>query len=835
MVQKILGAQRDFSYGEVDVALKRSDDHPARKAGLRQMANARILNSAAVQNRPGRSALFPITNSGTRTEEFTISSGNIFKICFGPASIQIINSVGAVVQAFTTQGNGAALPWASAADIQLIDYAIFNLTITICFGHSMRPQVITYDGVSTWSIADYIEAIRAGGQKRTPFYRISPQGITMVVSGTSGIVNIAFSNPVLVPGHVGTRFRYCGRQLTVKTVTSSTTGTATVNETLPPAQSLVISNTVGVFNIGDEIIGATTGALGVLTASASQQTIVFGFAVVPISNFQVGDTVTGGTSAATGIVTAVNVGLSPGNSFVFNIVVSLSTGTLFQSGEVITGPHGSGTNVSVSSGLVQVQLLQKDSGNVASFSASETIAGPSGTATISSIGALAPQAVEEWEDEVINTLQGFPGSCFVDQFRLGFCDFPTVPGGIGWSAINSPNDLYAEDASSPDNAIFEVAPDKVRVFYVVPGMESSEFVFTDRKLYYIQINATSPLKPGSVGFQILSSDGCAQVKPRPSQETILYANAGKNSVMAVTAPGNYYRPFETKALSEFHEHLFSNIVAIAAPTADGTFNERYAYVMNGNGSIVIGKYTVQSGQFAGAVGWGPWSGGGSVSWVAAWNADVLFTTSYFGVGLCEVLDDTQYLDGAVSVNNLPAAFTPPGGKGPLYLLYPGQSVTLMDQVTRAMGTYHVDANGFIVPQFNGGENLSIASLVAGQPWTMTVEPFCPDANPGTDMGQRMFKRRVSRFAANVVNSTGFLMARLFSGPITPTSPALGTIMNQHRVPTWNQGDDATKPPPLREITERMRPIGRSFDPRVAIIKDSPGPLLIAELGMEATI
>ena len=29
----------------------------------------------------------------------------------------------------------------------------------------------------------------------------------------------------------------------------------------------------------------------------------------------------------------------------------------------------------------------------------------------------------------------------------------------------------------------------------------------------------------------------------------------------------------------------------------------------------------------------------------------------------------------------------------------------MDQVTRAMGTYKTDANGFIVPQFNGGENL----------------------------------------------------------------------------------------------------------------------------------
>jgi len=99
----------------------------------------------------------------------------------------------------------------------------------------------------------------------------------------------------------------------------------------------------------------------------------------------------------------------------------------------------------------------------------------------------------------------------------------------------------------------------------------------------------------------------------------------------------------------------------------------------------------------------------------------------------------------------------------------------------------------------------------------------------------MFKRRISRFAAYVIDSTGFLMARLFSGPITPTSPALGTVMNTRRVTAWNQGDDPTLPPPQREEVQRWRPLGRAFDPRVAIIKDTPGPLLIAEAGIEATI
>jgi hypothetical protein len=60
-------------------------------------------------------------------------------------------------------------------------------------------------------------------------------------------------------------------------------------------------------------------------------------------------------------------------------------------------------------------------------------------------------------------------------------------------------------------------------------------------------------------------------------------------------------------------------------------------------------------------------------------------------------------------------------------------------------------------------------------------------------------------------------------------------MNIHRVPTWNVGEDATQPPPLREEAQRWRPIGRAFDPRVAVIKDTPGPLMINELGIEVTI
>ena len=94
-------------------------------------------------------------------------------------------------------------------------------------------------------------------------------------------------------------------------------------------------------------------------------------------------------------------------------------------------------------------------------------------------------------------------------------------------------------------------------------------------------------------------------------------------------------------------------------------------------------------------------------------------------------------------------------------------------------------------------------------------------------------------AAYVSNSSGFDMARLFSGPITPTtaadSLALGTVMNRCRIPAWNIGDNVEVAPPLREQAYRCRPLGRSYDPRVAVIKQTPGPLTVHEIGLEASV
>jgi hypothetical protein len=848
-IPKLLGAQIDFSHGELDTSVKRSEN--INKLGGRQMSNWRILASKAFQNRSGRSALFLAAG---RTEELSMPGGAIFFINFGAASISVFNSAGAQVFTATTihripTDAGFAIPW-TALTVGGIVWAQIGKAIYIAYPDGAPnnvPQVLSFDGVSTWMLTPYLETVEYSGQKRTPFYRISPPNTTLLPSATTGNINITFSTAILNPSMVGTRLEFCGRQLTITSVTNATTGTATVNEPLPPGETLNYTTLNGQINIGDVVIGSVTGATGIVTTSTFSQTLLFARSfgyVNPASG--IGDTLTGGTSTTTGIVTGSSYYFDGSTYRIWN-TVSVTGGTGFINGENVTGSNGTFANNGVttsSTTTITVQLIPVGSSdNVIQFSGSENVVGPSGSFALTGHSIVAPQAVAIWDDEVMNAFRGYPASVFADQSRLGFTNFPSVPAGLAWSAIGLPYDLLV--AALPDNAIFELAPDNSQVFYVVAGMESSEFVFTDRAVYHIPISAAIPLAPGNVAFNKLSDYGCfPNVQPRRAEQSIIYIKAGGTMIGAVQTPGAYYRPHIVDNISELHSHLFTNLnpIAIAIPSGPAQFEETYIYITERFGSVVVGRYAMRQGliepgpEGKPAIGWLPWSGAGSVEWVAARQSDVIFTSQYGGVSVVERLDETQYLDGAVFVNNLPPALTPPGGKGPLWNFPgPNTTVTLIDLGTRFMDTYAVDANGFIIPRFIGGENLASLQLVAGQPWTAIFEPFTPEAPPGQSQHQRMLKRRVSYLAVRVTNSTGFVMARLFAGPITPSSPALGTIINQRRVPAYNQGEDPTQAAPQREEARRWRPVGRAFDPRIAVIKDTPGPLMINEIGMEVTI
>src|SRR6516225_3570896 len=728
-IAKITGAQIDFSAGELDESVKRAHES-IQKIGARQMSNWRILSSKLLQNRPGRSALF-LANG--RVEEVAMPGGSVFFLNFAAGAVKVFSAAGTQVFSATTfhripTDAGFAIPW-TAPSLGGITWAQIGEAIYITYPDGAPnnvSQVLSWDGVSTWTLAPYVETATPSGQKRTPFYRISPPNITLLPSAVSGNINITFSQAVLSAGMIGTRLQFCDRQLTITGVSSPTTGTATVNEQLPPGQTLTYATLTGTINVGDLVTGSFSSAQGIVTAAGAQQQLTFARPFGYFTPGNVGQTITGGTSGTTGIIIGQNYYFDGSTYYIWD-TVSITGGTGFTAGETVTGPSGSGTVngvTALTSLSVTVQLVPNTTNIVKQFVATgggitETVVGPSGSFICTAQSVIAPQAVADWDDEVMNLFRGYPASVFADQSRLGFANFPSVPAGIAWSAIGLPLDLFV--GAFPDNAIFELAPDSSQVFYVIPGMESSEFVFTDRAIYYIPITPAVPLEPGSIAFNKLSDYGVMpNVQPRRAEQSIIYIKAGGVQVGAVQSPGAYYRPYVVDHISELHSHLFTvaSPVVIAVPSGPNQFEEQYIYILRSDGFIVVGHYAMRQGllepgpEGKPAIGWVPWyTAGGNSTWVSARQSDVIFTTDYAPnsvptISIAERLDAGQYLDGALLVNSLPPDFMPPVGKGPLFRFPGPNSTVFLIDGGRPMGTYNVDANGFIIPQFIGGENLA---------------------------------------------------------------------------------------------------------------------------------
>jgi len=836
-IPKLIGTQRDFSSGEVDEALKRADEMSAMKTGARQLVNFRLLSGGQAKNRPGRRVLF--LEPG-RIEQVLMSPGNIFYLAFGDAYIRVYNAAGVLVAGTHVKGDGyTAIPWTAATAGSVTFAVVTSKTpqVYIAYGHDFPyniPLILTWDGISQysgWTIANFAESVLPTGQKRTLFTRLSPANVTLQPSAISGAI-ILYATPgssVFTPGMVGTRILWCGRQVLITGYIAPTEAYATVIEQLPNSVMVNLGNFIDIGQGNSEFVPGQNGY------------------------FLPGDLVEGSISGARGIViqSGATIGIAGTAQYLFYTQVPY----------VLVQPIPSTTT-----GAALPYYLETTVGSTSYFIWKENIVGANGNAQVGSTDLSAPQPVAVWDDEVMNNYRGWPASVFYDQNRLGFCGFAGSPSSIAWSASGLPSDFYVNGLATTvnaDNAIFEDAPGDAQVYFVVPGMESSEFVFCSNAVYYIPITPSAPLTPGSVSFNLLTSQGSYPgIKPAQIQQSILYVRAGGQSIGAVQTPGYYWRPSVIDLASEFHSHLFGAAapVALVAPQAPSQYEENYAYLLRADGTVVTTRYLIRNGLLEpGAegkpkTGWHPWNGVGFTSWISAQGGDLIFTTTYLvqgqpfssgfsngfdgGAGqkitVIETLDNTQYLDCAVPVNALPPGLVPPGGKGPLWFLA-GQEVTLIDQGTRIMGTYQIDLNGHLVPQFIGGENLLSPQLVAGQPWTAMIEPFAPDAPPGQSSGQRMKKRRVARMTVYVSNSNGFTLARLFSGPITQASPPLGTVMNFYRIPAWYMGDNVEAPPPLREAAYRWRPAGRSFDPRMAVMKDTPGPLLVHEIGMEITV
>jgi len=500
--------------------------------------------------------------------------------------------------------------------------------------------------------------------------------------------------------------------------------------------------------------------------------------------------------------------------------VTVSSVAGYVVGETVEGDKSSCRAELVAIGATTIDVVIIE--GYAGFTVTETVVGRDGRGVVSGQAGIGPLASVQWEEAFISSVRGYPGSVSSDVQRVIFCDFPQAEQGILWSAIGSIDDFLP--SGEADGAIFEFITARCRVLYVIGGAD--EFVITDRGVFYVPISGSSPLAPGSVEFRLISSDGAAQVRPVSTPDGLMFVGRTRTRLYAIIGTGQVARSYITRSLTDFHSHLFTEVISIAAgDESNDALGGRYFYAVNADGTAVAGRYSETSEW----TGWFSWESTGMITAVCARYGEVLFAVAYDlpgglvetveGISASAVMDGTINLADFVGSDPLQDSTGDPikDSTGKSILAVAGALVPFASATVDAMadgfylGTIDIDVDGSIVI-----DGTDLTSVSIGFKFPVLIIPLLPSPDGGEAVGQRMRRRKVSKVMLTVRDTQVF-------------------EADGHTFAGFDAGEGMETSRPVRDKTYRYRKSGRSFDPEISITQTVPGSFMLIESTVELTV
>jgi hypothetical protein len=420
---------------------------------------------------------------------------------------------------------------------------------------------------------------------------------------------------------------------------------------------------------------------------------------------------------------------------------------------------------------------------------------------------IDPLPIPYWDEAFMTPFRGWPGAVSVDRQRLIFCDFKQLPGAILESEIGEPEAFNigqasigkASDTVDAADAIFEIAPHRERVVFVMGGPD--QFVFTENVIYYIPISESNPLAPGSVGFREIGTGGCAEVRPVRTSSAIIYLSLDAARVMAVRSTGQTTAPYVLSHISRYHSQLIKAPVDIAVSYGQSVDSGETVYIVNADGSVTVGRYN------AGAdfVGFVPWRTDGLIKGIAALAETVNFATERTlpngsVVRSFEELDYSLKLDCVVETSDR-------SGGTALALFNSAILHRIVDGLYMKTAAINFTGHAEVDP--------GAAPTQWGFNYVPLFRPYAANFDKGQSFRQRMRRRKIKQGAITVRHA----------GPFK---------INRTDLSGYQAGDPYFLPPPLRSATYPFRVQGRSYDPTFDLTQEEPYRLEVLEVGMEVT-
>lgn len=219
-----------FTAGEISPRLLGRGDLRAYQNGAGSLRNVVVHPTGGISRRPGLRHVAMAAGSG-RLVSFEFNTEQVYLLAFADQRVDVYRDDVWMAQIATpwTADQIAQITWVQSAD-------------TLFVAHPDVPTAkITRTSHVDWTIEDlayYDEQKPAEGGEpardrvQQPHHKFAKPEVTLQASATGGSVTLTASAAHFVAGHVGKRFRLENREVEVTAVSSATSATASVKETL---------------------------------------------------------------------------------------------------------------------------------------------------------------------------------------------------------------------------------------------------------------------------------------------------------------------------------------------------------------------------------------------------------------------------------------------------------------------------------------------------------------------------------------------------------------------------------------------------------------------------
>ena len=210
-----------FTAGEVSGDLLGRGDLRAYENGAAKLRNVFIEPTGGVTRRAGLRHVDIVPGDG-RLVAFEFNTDQTYLLVFTHLRCDIYANGVKQAQIVTpyTDMQVKQIVWTQSADTLLIVHP------------DVPPKKLTRGAGGVWAIDNW-EFYTKDNIVRQPYYKFARADITITPSATTGMINLVSSADAFLPEHAGMRFRLYNKEIIINTVSSPTTASASVIETLP--------------------------------------------------------------------------------------------------------------------------------------------------------------------------------------------------------------------------------------------------------------------------------------------------------------------------------------------------------------------------------------------------------------------------------------------------------------------------------------------------------------------------------------------------------------------------------------------------------------------------